>query len=290
MKNFLYQISLLLTLSVFVSSCEDAIDLDLGNPVSQVVIDAVINQTTDTQWIYVSKSVAYLNNGQAQGHLVDSLGILDTLNFVFHKFQMKESGKYFFVPPAANTFQFGQTYQLLIFDKQNTYVSESKLNAPTSIDSLTVKYEKNGPFGGSEGNYITLWSKDKVGVGDYYWFKLYRNDSLQSKASDIRIAIDNSTTPGGNGDGDLFIIPIRQNFSSRPYLKNETARIEILSITPEMYLYLNLINTQLQNVGLFAVPPTNVPTNIICINNPQIKLLGFFCMAGKVSSDKLVIP
>jgi hypothetical protein len=290
MKYFLYQIALLLSLSIFISSCEDPIDLDLGNPVSQVVIDAVINQTTDTQWIYVSKSVAYLNNGQPQGYQVDSVGILDTFNFVFHKFQMKESGKYFFVPPSANTFQFGKTYQLAVFDKQNTYVSESKLNAPTTIDSLTVKYEKNGPFGGSEGNYITLWSKDKVGVGDYYWFKLYRNDSLQSKASDIRIAIDNSTTQGGNGDGDLFIIPIRQNFSSRPYLKGETARIEILSITPEMFLYLSLITTQLENVGLFAVPPSNVPTNIVCINNPQIKPIGFFCMTGKVSTDKLVIP
>lgn len=286
-KNTLY---LLLTAFTFlISACEDPIDLDLGAPVSQVVIDAVIDQTADTQWIYVSKSSAYLDNNNASSYELDTIGIVDTTNFTFYQFTSQNNGKYFFVPPAANTFKYGQTYQLLIRDKGNTFVSQSKLNSPTTIDSLTVKYEKNGPFGGNEGNYITLWAKDKIGVGDFYWFKLYRNDSLQSRASDIRIAVDNSTTQGGSGDGDLFIIPIRQNFSSRPYKAGETARIEILSINPEMYIYLNLIQVQLQNVGLFAVPPTNVPTNIICINNPNQKVLGFFSMVGKVSSEEITI-
>jgi hypothetical protein len=277
-KNTLY---LLLTVFTFLlSACEDPIDLDLGAPVSQVVIDAVIDQTADTQWIYVSKSSAYLDNNNASSYELDTIGIFDANDTTFYQFTSQNNGKYFFVPPAANTFKYGQTYQLLIRDKGNTFVSQSQLNSPTTVDSLTVKYEKNGPFGGNEGNYITLWAK---------WFKLYRNDSLQSRASDIRIAVDNSTTQGGSGDGDLFIIPIRQNFSSRPYKAGETARIEILSINPEMYIYLNLIQVQLQNVGLFAVPPTNVPTNIICVNNPNQKVLGFFSMVGKVSTEEITI-
>lgn len=269
-------------------SCEDPIDLDLGTPVEQLVIDAVINQTTDTQYIYVSKSVAYLKNGTPTGYELDSIGILDTATMVFHPFKYKGNGVYYFVP-AAGTFEYGNDYQLIARDGANTYVSQSRLNSPTAIDSVTYKYEENGRFGGNKGNYVTLWAKDKPGKGDFYWFRLYRNDSIQAKNLDISIAVDNSTTQGGNGDGDLFIIPIRENFTTRPWNIGETARIEILSINPELYFYLNLVRTQLNNTGLFAVPPSNVPGNIICLNDPNTKVLGFFCMAGKVSSPTIQI-
>jgi len=290
MKPLSYFALSLFAISSLLSSCEDPIDLDLGKPVEQIVFDAIINQTTDTQFIYVSKSVGYLNNGLPQGYEVDSVGIIDTSSFVFHKFTYKGNGVYYFVPPSANTFQYGKDYQLLIRDGANTYVSQSRLNAPTTVDSFTYTYEDPGKFGGPKGNYVTLWSKDKVGKGDYYWFRLYRNDSLQATAGDINIAVDNAFNQDGNGDGDLFIVPIRENFTKRPYKTGETAKIDILSITPEMYLYLNLITTQLNNQGLFAVPPSNIPSNIFCVNNPDHKVLGFFGMVGKVSTPKIVIP
>jgi hypothetical protein len=290
MKSITYIFFLFIGLSTFLSACEDPIELDLGAPVEQLVVDAVINQTSDTQFIYVSKSVAYLDNGAPKGYSVDSLGILDTSTLQFHKFTNRGNGVYYFVPPSANTFQVGKDYQLLVRDGKNTYVSQSRLNAPATIDSFTYKFEELGRFGGAKGNYVTLWAKDKKGKGDYYWFRLYRNDSLQAKAGDINIAIDNAFNQDGNGDGELFIIPIRENFTSRPYKSGETAKIDILSITPEMYGYLNLIVTQLNNQGLFAVPPSNIPGNIFCLNDPNTKVLGFFGMTGKVSTQKLVIP
>ncbi len=289
MKSLFKYTFLLLNITLFLSSCEDPIDLDLGPAKEQLVIDAVINNSADTQYIYVSKSVAYLQNGVPAGYALDSIGLLDTSTFTYYPFKHAGNGKYFFVPPSANTFDTGKDYQLIARDGSNTYVSQSHLNAATTIDSITYKYEKDGLFGGNKGNYVTLWAKDKIGKGDYYWLRLYRNDSIQSKAGDINIAIDNSTTEGGNGDGDLFIIPIRANLTSRPWNIGETAQVEILSITPEMYYYLNLVQTQLQNTGLFAVPPSNIPSNIVCINNPNTKVLGFFCMVGKVKSQKLLI-
>jgi hypothetical protein len=288
MKQFSYFIFSLILVSAGLSSCEDPIELDLGKPVEQIVIDAVINQTADTQFIYVSKSVAYLDNGAPKGYAVDSVGIVDTSTFQFHKFTHRGNGVYYFVPPSANTFQYGKDYQLLVRDGADTYVSQSHLNAPTVVDSFTTKYEDPGRFGGPKGNYVTLWAKDKKGKGDYYWFRLYRNDSLQARAGDISIAIDNAFNQDGNGDGELFIIPIRENFTRRPYKSGETAKIDILSITPEMYMYLNLIVTQLNNQGLFAVPPSNIPGNIFCINDPDKKVLGFFGMTGKVSTPTLL--
>lgn len=289
MKKITHILFVLFSTIIFVTSCEDPIDLDLGAPVEQLVIDAVIDQTADTQYIYISKSIAYLNNGNYKGVQVDSVSILDTSNFTLHTFSYKGNGVYFYVP-APNTFKFGNNYVLVVKDGSNVYYSQSKMNTPTTVDSFTYSYEERGSFGGPAGNYVTLWAKDKAGPGDFYWFKLYRNDSVQVKANDISIAIDNSTNLGSQGDGDLFIVPIRENFTSRPYKSGEKARIEILSITPEMFTYLSLVRTQLTNQGLFAVPPSNVPSNIVCQNNPNIKLLGFFCMTGKVSTNEIVFP
>lgn len=290
MTKNIFRLSFAIIAALSFSSCEDSIDLDLGTPVDQIVIDAVINQTADTQFIKITKSIAYLDNGTYKGYEMDTVGILDTSNFVFHQFTYRGNGVYYFVPSSANVFKFGSTYQLIAKDGADTYFSQSTLNSPTSIDSFTYAYKERGSFGGPKGNYITLWAKDKVGKGDFYWFKLYRNDSLQATAGDILIAQDNSTTADGKGDGDLFIVPIRDNFTSRPFISGETARIEILSITPELYYYLNLISTQLNNTGLFAVPPSNIPSNIVCINDQKKKVLGFFSMAGKVSTQKIVIP
>ncbi len=289
MKPFIKYLLLSFLFTCLLSACEDPINLDLGPAKEQLVIDAVINNSADTQYIYISKSVSYLKNGVPSGYAIDTVGLLDTSTFIFYPFKYAGKGKYFFVPPSANTFAYGKDYQLIARDGANTYISQSRLNSPTVIDSITYKYEPDGMFGGNKGNYVTLWAKDKVGTGDFYWLRLYRNDSIQSRAGDINIAIDNSSTQGGNGDGDLFIIPIRQNFTSRPWNIGETAKIEVLSITPELYFYLSLLRTQLQNTGLFAVPPSNIPGNIICANNPDLKVLGFFCMTGKAISPTLPI-
>lgn len=274
---------------ILLTACEDPIDLDLGPPKEQIIIDAVVNNSADTQFIYVSKSVAYDQNGVIPGIAIDTVGILDTSTSTFYNFKHKGNGVYYFVPPSANTFQPGKTYQLITRDGADYYVSQSTMNTPTTIDSLTYKYETENTFGGPDGNYITLWAKDKVGPGDYYWLRLYRNDSIQARASDLNIAIDNAFSEGGPGDGDLFIVPIRFGFNSRPWKPGEKAVVEILTITPEMYFYVNLVRTQLQNVGLFAVPPSNIPSNIICANDPNKKVLGFFCMAGKVKSETVII-
>jgi hypothetical protein len=288
MKKTILYTFILITGLMGLTSCEDPIDLNLGAPVNQMVIDAVINQTTDTQFIYIRRTKPFLEDGEYVGIQVDTVGIVDTANQTFHLFTYKGNGTYFFVP-APNTFQYGNAYQLLVKEGAQTYFSQSVLNSPTSIDSLTYKYEERGRFGGNKGNYITVWAKDKPGVGDFYWFKVYRNDSLQAKANDIVIASDNAFNQDGNGDGDLFIVPIREGLTGRPLKQGEKMKVEILSITPELYFYLNLISTQLNNQGLFATPPTNIPSNIVNINKPDNKILGFFSMVGKVESAEILV-
>ena len=108
MTKNIFRLSFAIIAALSFSSCEDSIDLDLGTPVDQIVIDAVINQTADTQFIKITKSIAYLDNGTYKGYEMDTVGILDTSNFVFHQFLGRKNGGVFknkkIKRPKNNTF------------------------------------------------------------------------------------------------------------------------------------------------------------------------------------------
>ncbi|MBC7425147.1 MAG: DUF4249 domain-containing protein [Bacteroidia bacterium] len=288
MNKQYFFIFLLLGLPLFFSSCEDSVDVDLGPPQIQLVVDAVINNSKDTQFIYLTKTIGFLNNGRYPGYQADSVMIIDTAGPA-RIFNYSGNGTYFYVVPAGLNFKTGNTYGLYIKDGPDSYYSLSKLNRVPPIDSLIVRY-KEEEFGQKAGYEAEMYAKDIAGVGDFYWLKLYRNDSFQS--SSINISQDGAFVGSTAGDGDRFIPPIAKlalNSFSRPYKSGETIKLELLSINPELYFYLNEITTQLNNQGLFATPPANVSGNIFCLNNEKKKVLGFFSMCGK-SEANVTVP
>lgn len=286
MKKLIF--SLLISTSLIFVSCEDPIDLDLGEAKIQIVVDAVINQTTDTQFINITQSLPFLSSSTYSGVTADTVAIFDASNFAYYEFTHLGGGKYFYVPNQGD-FDTGKTYQLYIRHGANTYVSQSHLHSPVTIDSFVAKYEENGRFGNVKGTYTTLWAKDKKGVGDYYWFRTYINDSIQARPGDIITAADNAFNGDGTGDGELFIVPIRENLS-RPLRSGDQVRVEVLTITEDLFYFLFLVRDQLNNQGLFAVPPTNIPSNVFCINNNDVKVLGNFTMCGKAETQVINVP
>src|SRR5690606_21449845 len=106
---------------------------------------------------------------------------------------------------------------------------------------------------------------------------------------DIITAADNAFNGDGTGDGELFIVPSRENLS-RPLRSGDQVRVEVLTITEDLFYFLFLVRDQLNNQGLFAVPPTNIPSNVFCINNNDVKVLGNFTMCGKAETQVINVP
>ena len=280
------------------SGCEDVIQVDVINNSPKIVVDAFVNNQLDTQTIRLTRSIGYFDStgkepaiSNAQVAVVDQTTAIPKL-FVF---SYANDGKYQFVPNpvTGDTFSVGHDYALLVVVDKDTLVSFSRLNPTTVIDSLhLVDVEGNGPPNNTTGKYVELYANDRVGQGDFYWIKTFRNDSFSNSINQLNTSADMGNTSNGQ-DGKLFIYPVRYNQVndfSRSYKTGETVRLEIHSINVVVFGWFNLVINENRNGGLFATPPANIFSNVISFNpNKKVPVGGCFCMSA-VCSASVTIP
>ncbi len=268
-------------ISIVFYGCERAIPFDLGASANQVVIDAFLNNTSDTQFIYVSKTVGYLESGKNKKYNIDSMSIIDLNDSQVYVFKSVSQGVYFY-KPTTDSFRLQHHFILYIKDNNNEYYAHSFMNRTSVIDS--IYYEHDSRFSSSPNYQVNIKAKDPVGKDDLRWIKNYRNDTL---ASLLVLAYDNSFVASEEGDGQQYIVPLSTFYD---YRSGDIARVELYSLNLECYYYLKQINTQLNaTTGLFAQPVANVYGNIINKTNAENKVLGFFNM-GALERKSIVIP
>lgn len=286
-----------LAVTIF-SGCEDVIKVDVVNKSPKIVVDAFVNNQMDTQTIRLTRSIGYFDSTgkepaitNAQVAVVDQTASFPKL-FVF---KYVNEGKYQFVPNplTGDTFSVGHDYALLVVVGNDTLVSFSRLNPTTVIDSLhLVDVVGNGPPINTTGKYVELYANDRVGQGDFYWIKTFRNDSFSNSINQLNVSADMGNTSNGQ-DGKLFIYPVRYNQVNdffRSYKTGETVRLEIHSINAVVFAWFNLVVNENRNGGLFATPPANIFSNVFSFNpNKKVAVGGCFCMSA-VCSASVTIP
>lgn len=282
---------------VLFTACEDVITVDVAPGPERLVVDAFINNLKEAQRVRITKSIPYFSpNGTEPGVAGATVAVVDTTggNPKLFLFSDSGNGNYVFLPNPAtgDTFTVGHNYILFVVQGGDTMVSFSRMMPVAPIDSLQIKYEDGSTLGFRKGNYVELRAKDLVGKGNTYWIKTFVNDTFKNRIGDISLAYDMAQTPATE-DGGEFIWPIRYgalNDFGNPRPSGTKFRVEIHSITPETYYYINLIISENQNGGLFATPPVNIGTNIFNFNASKKRALGgFFCMSA-VSRAQVIIP
>ncbi|MFZ9630795.1 MAG: DUF4249 family protein [Bacteroidia bacterium] len=298
LRSPLFNILIAVLAITLFSGCEDVIQVDVVNKSPKIVVDAFVNNQSDTQTIRLTRSIGYFDStgkepaiANAQVAIVDQTTSIPKL-FVF---KYAYNGKYQFVPNklTGDTFSIGHDYALLVVVDKDTLVSFSKLNPTTVIDSLhLVDVVGNGPPINTTGKYVELYANDRVGQGDFYWIKTFRNDTFSNSINQLNISADMGNTSNGQ-DGKLFIYPVRYNQVNdflRSYKTGETVRLEIHSINAVVFAWFNLVINENRNGGLFATPPANIFSNIISFNpNKKVSVGGCFCMSA-VCSASVTIP
>lgn len=284
---------------ILFTSCEDVIKKDIQQKEVKLIIDAFVSNELKNQEIILKRSINYFDKpGTEPPVLGATVAILDTSNILNPKlflFADSGQGKYIFKPNAAtgDTFTIGRNYALVVIYQSDTFVSVSKLNPTVNFDSLHIVNDP-GNGGIKAGKYIELFARDLLGTGNTYWIKTFRNDSFKNRIGDLNIAFDEANSPNSTTDGGLFIWPIRYgeiNDFGRPWVKGEKAKVEVHSITNETFYYFRIIEAENFNGGLFATPPSAIPTNIFSFSSrkPKIKPGGWFNMAA-VEKRELIIP
>jgi len=293
MKDFAF----LILISIFCfTACEDVVELELEEGPVELVVDAWINTDTVPQVIKLRRTAPYFANEFAPVVNDASVSITDQEGRIFEFSELNSTGDYIWTPASGERFgEVGNSYSLEISVDGKMYTASSQLNPTVPVDSITYEFEE-ASLGDPEGYYAQFFGRDRIGLGDTYWIKTYKNGVFLNKPQEINIAYDAGPSAGAEVDGLIFITPIREAINPieddddlAPYDLGDTIRVEIHSLTLDAFSYLERTFFQLTlgDAGIFAEPPANVPTNISSsetTENPQ----GFF-VVSEVSSLEEVL-
>lgn len=295
-RNLIY-----LTAFVFLAfsqiACEDIVEVDVEQKQKKLVVDAFIDNQLQTQTIRLTESIPFFDLPGTEPPVTTATVVLaDTSTGKIFPFIHDSMGYYRWNPNemSGDTLTVGSSYALFIIENGDTVVGITKLY-PTAdrIDSLrTVPTKGNGPPFIDTGRYCEIFAYDLPGIGNHYWLKTFRNDTLLSDINNLNIAQDMGNNSNGQ-DGDLFIYPVRfsqLNEFLRPYVGGEKVRVEIHSISREAYYWFQLIVNESNNGGLFATPPVNIMSNLFYINqNPKRGIAGFLNVAAVNAAEITVV-
>jgi Domain of unknown function (DUF4249) len=279
-------------LSAFLFSCTDVIDIDIKEGVSQLSVDALVNNKAETQTIKLTLTQGYFDNSLIKPALGATVYVFDQDSVAYQFKDLKNTGVYTYDASKKPLNKIGKQYALYVNYSGEEYVSISKLNRVPKIDSinyevteLPVKPE-NGPQNGFQPQF---YAKDFDGEGDCYWIKSAKNNKYFSKSNQIQVAYDAGFSPGSKSDGLLFILPIRTSIGRELYADKDTLKVDVYSITQEQFYYLQFVQQVSQDGSLFSTPLANIPTNIVNRKSSSTKkAVGFFGMSAVSSMEAII--
>jgi len=279
-------------LSVIIFSCTDVIDISVKEGVSQLTVDALVNNKAETQTIKLTLTQGYFDNSAIKPALGASVFVFDQDSVSYEFKDLKKDGTYIYDAKNKPLNKIGKQYALYVNYGGDEFISVSKLNRVPKIDSINYEVNKfpvkpaNGP---QEGFQPQFYAKDFEGEGDCYWIKSAKNKKYFSKATEIQVAYDAGFSPGSKTDGLLFILPIRTSVGRELYSDKDTLKVDVYSITQEQFFYLQFVQQVSQAGSLFSTPLANIPTNVVNRNLKSTKkAIGFFGISAVSSMETII--
>jgi len=288
-------------LAFFLVSCEDPVTLDSRFERPELVVDAWLNNLSEAQTIILTESQDYYANRlptpvtDARVIVCETDDRVPTTNCF--TFAHQGEGRYVWEPSTAGETvgEVGTDFGLGIERGTKQYAAFARMNRTAEIDSISFQFEEEA-LGLEEGLYAQIYARDPVGQGDAYLIRSTINDTLLLRPGEQNIAYDATFSPGTNTDGITFIFPIRFRINKTdddgaviPLVEGEKVAVEVLSLSQEAYLFLRIVNEQINNgqSGLFDLPVANSPGNVIDVESGET-ILGFFNVAASARAERIV--
>ncbi len=285
----------LLFTTYLLTGCETVIDANIPSASNQLVVNAWLTDQPGEQTITLTQSTNYFDNSVPVPALSASVTVGDNTGRTFSFTDPDNNGTYTWKPANARDTTklgiIGRTYGLTVQYQGENYVAAAQMPRTPTIDSLTFTKTQINPVSTEMGYRAQFYATDIAGAVDYYYIRFYRNNKIQVRAQDIILAFNGAFRGGANTDGLMFIRPIRQSVNpEKLYALGDSVRVEMRSITVDGYAYWAGLKAQLQNAGLFAAPPANVPTNVRNRNATGKTAVGFFLVSPVRTRTATVTP
>ena len=168
----------------------------------------------------------------------------------------------------------GDEYLLHVEAIGEIFEGKTTLEPVTKLDSVFYQYYLQSFFGFQFGVYvIRIGAYEPATPGNHYYFNLYLDDTLYNDRMDLT-AYSNDQGINGIYLDTIDIYGLPQEEVIRDSMK---ITLEMLSITKGEYEFINIFLTESVYSGSpFSGPPADIPSNIKCITNNNVKGMGYF--------------
>lgn len=264
-----------LAAAMWLSSCQDVVDLDLPEGEEFLVVEGWITNEDRPHDVTLTTTAAYFDDADpapvvgANVFLRDDQG-METL--------LEETNPGIYTYPDSGIV--GRSYQLEItLDNGERYLSSfEKLYEPVPILDIYWQLSEDEPNEDNDESPddiydVLIFSVEPAGLGDHYRWRSILNGEEQRDPFDIFVTDDEFVD--GNPIPDF-------NVTDELYSEPDTVTIIQERITEDAYEFLSLLQTQTAFVGgPFDPPPSPIRGNIVNVNDPDDIALGFFGAAGR---------
>lgn len=279
---------LLLISSIFLTSCEDVIDVKLSDEnLNLIGVEASIT-TLDQPSVFLYKTLR-VNEDIAypgiSGAVVTISDDATPANTMILKEDPSKPGHYSVPAGKAYLGATGREYTLTIQAEGVTLTAKDKLYKVEPIDSMIVEPSLRGNkrFLG-----VFTYGKEPKGLGNYYKWDIYVNDTLIHEADRLAVASDEFVD--GNYISKLEIFTDFYDTTKpedRRLKLNDKIQVKQTSISKFAYdFYFQMIN-QGSTGGLFSVPQANLPSNFVSSDSKPV--LGLFTARDVSESNTVII-
>lgn len=291
MKYFLI-LAAALVVGLALEGCTTVIDVDLVPGTTQLSVDGWLTDQAGVQTIRLTQTSAYFDSSTPPAASNATVTVTDDQGHTY-SFTDPDGDSYYTWTPAGKDplGVVGRSYTLSIQYQGQRYQATSHMNRVPTVDSIIFHKEKRTVTSQEQGYQAEFFARDFAGAPDYYRVRYYRNGVLANKPADMIQLYDASQNSSFNSDGLSFIQFIRQRINpEKLYDEQDEVTVEIGSVTADAFDFLNQLETQVTNGGLFATPPANVPTNIINQQSGGTTATGFFVASAIQRRSALALP
>ena len=286
MKNYTYLI--IFALAAIISSCEDVIDVKLSNEELNLIgVEANIT-TVDQPTVFLYKTLKVDQDVTYPGISTAVVTISDNATPANQIILTEDPAKqgHYLVPNGKNYLGVaGREYTLNIQTQGVTLVAKDKLAKVEPIDSIQVVPSQRG-----EKRFLGVFTygKEPKGLGNYYKWDIFINDTLVHEANRMAIASDEFVD--GNYISKLEIFTDFYDTTKpndRKLNLHDKVQVKQTSISEFAYnFYFQMIN-QSSTGSLFSVPTANIVSNFTSSDGKPV--LGIFTARDVSVSNQVVI-
>ena len=289
MRNKVIKYISVVLLGASFTACERVIDLDMPKGDALPYVDAWITDQPGVQTIKFLKSTEYITTNAPEAIADAQITVTDVTAGTSYPFTY-QNGDYNYDAGTTPIGVVGHTYKLSITWKGEQFEATDELKRRSILDSLTSKFEE-ADGEDEEGFYVKLYAHDPVGAVDYCWVRTYRNGTLNYHVGEMLAADGSFGGDEGISDGFAFIPPFRDGVTSgeEPYKKGDVVTVLLRSLSKPSHEFIEQVQNQLTNEGLFGKVLRNVPANVRNLQSTsKTKIYGWFGTVGEISATKKV--